>query len=84
MVLTFGAWINGALGLSELALLSIRPNANPQASILRLGVYAAILVPLQAVFGAAGVALANVLATITGNLTRALVCRPALRVPLNR
>ncbi|TAK98125.1 MAG: hypothetical protein EPO08_19925, partial [Rhodospirillaceae bacterium] len=80
MILTLGAWVNGVLGLSELALLSIRPHANPQASILRLALYAIVLVPLQAILGARGVALANVLATFAANLTRVCICRPALRL----
>jgi O-antigen/teichoic acid export membrane protein len=83
LVLTFGVWINGTLGLSELALLSIRPHANPQASIMRLLLYAAALVPLQALCGVRGVALANVLATLTANLTRVALCWPGLRQPRN-
>jgi O-antigen/teichoic acid export membrane protein len=79
MVLTLGAWANGALGLTEFALLSIRPLANPQASLVRLALYAAIVVPLKAVFGPIGVALSNVLATLAANFMRTLVCRPALR-----
>jgi len=79
MILSLGAWVNGVLGLSELALLSIRPHANPQASLLRLALYAIVLVPLQALLGSRGVALSNVLATFAGNLARVWVCRPALR-----
>jgi O-antigen/teichoic acid export membrane protein len=81
MILTLGAWINGVLGLSEIALLSIRPLANPQASVLRLAVYGAILLPLQSVLGVPGVALANVCATLAANVVRAVICRPALRLP---
>jgi hypothetical protein len=79
MVLSFGAWANGALGLSEFALLSLRPHANPQASIVRLTLYAAMVVPLQAALGPLGVALSNVSATLVANFMRTLVCRPALR-----
>jgi len=80
MILTLGAWANGVLGLSEIALLSVRPHANPQASMMRLALYAIVVVPLQATLGISGVAMANVLATFAANLARALVCRPALRV----
>ena len=79
MVLTVGAWVNGALGLTEFALLSIRPLANPQASIIRLLLYAAIVVPLKAILGPIGVALSNVLASLAANFMRTLACRPALR-----
>lgn len=79
MVLTLGAWANGALGLSEFALLSIRPLANPQASVLRLALYAAVVVPFQSVWGPVGIALANVIATLAANCMRTLVCRPAFR-----
>jgi hypothetical protein len=81
MVLSFGAWVNGVLGLSELALLSVRPRTNPQASALRLLLYAVVLFPFQTLWGPRGVALANALATLAANLVRALVCRPAWRVP---
>lgn len=79
MVLTIGAWANGALGLSEFALLSIRPHANPQASVLRLALYGALVMPFQALLGPIGVALSNILATLAANFMRTLVCRPALR-----
>jgi O-antigen/teichoic acid export membrane protein len=79
MVLSIGAWINGVLGLSEFALLSIKPRANPQASAMRLALYALVLMPLQAMWGPRGVAMANVSATFVANVVRALTCRPALR-----
>jgi hypothetical protein len=79
MVLSVGAWVNGVLGLSELALLSIKPRANPQASAMRLALYAVVLIPLQGMWGPRGVALANALATFTANLVRVFICRPTLR-----
>jgi O-antigen/teichoic acid export membrane protein len=79
MVLSVGAWLNGVLGLSEFALLSIKPRTNPQASAMRLALYAFVLIPFQAMWGPRGVALANVLATFAANVIRALACRPALR-----
>ena len=79
MVLSLGAWANGALGLTEFALLSIRPLANPQASLVRLALYAAAVVPFQSIWGPVGVAFANVLATLAANFIRTLICRPALR-----
>ena len=79
MVLTLGAWANGALGLSEFALLSLRPHANPQASVLRLALYAALVMPFQTLLGPIGIALSNILATLAANFMRTLVCRPALR-----
>jgi O-antigen/teichoic acid export membrane protein len=81
MVLSFGAWVNGVLGLSELALLSVRPRTNPQASAIRLLLYALVLFPFQTLWGPRGVAMANAIATLAANLVRAFVCRPALRAP---
>ena len=78
VILSAGAWVNGVLGLSELALLTIRPAANPQASVARLALYAAALAPFQAAWGVPGIALANVLAAFIANGIRVAICRPAL------